>query len=370
MPTPSSAPHADESKQAIPSLLEWRGSGTFKNLQTEMSASPGGELEPIRLRSGAGLEADILPYGARLAALRVPSSGEAVDVVLGYPAVADFLTDRGYLGAAIGRVSGRIGGAGFTLHGERFRLEANAGSHHLHGGTPGLHGRVWKTLAFPGDGQVVLATHLPAMESGYPGNLTVQFAFTLRGLTLLLEMTAVTDAPTPVALTYHPYFNLGGGAGDCRDHVLQLAADHWLELDDTLIPTGRRLPVADTPFDFRVPARPATRLPSCHPQLHLAQGFDHTFVLDAGRRWDARLAHPATGLTLEVFSDQSGLQFYAGQWLEPGGSARWRAGDGLCLEPQGFPDAVNRPDFPAPWLLPGEVYRKRIRYAFSGGTTT
>ena len=339
-----------------------------------MSSSPegartGGELEPIRLRSGAGLAADILPYGARLAALRVPRAGEAVDVVLGYPAVADFLTDRGYLGAAIGRVSGRIGSAGFTLQGERFHLETNAAPHHLHGGTPGLHARLWKLLSVD-DGHVVLAARLPATESGYPGNLHVQFAFTLDGLALQLDMTAVTDAPTPVALTYHPYFNLGGSAGDCRDHVLQLAADHWLELDDTLIPTGRRLPVADTPFDFRVPARPATRLPSCHPQLHLAQGFDHTFVLDVGRRWDARLSHPGTGLTLEVLSDQPGLQFYAGQWLEPGGSAPWRAGEGLCLEPQGFPDAVNRPEFPAPWLLPGEVYRKRIRYAFSGGTTT
>lgn len=313
-------------------------------------------LRPLRLRSPAGLEADILPYGARLAALRVATPGGLLDTVLGYPDPAGYLEDRGYLGAAIGRVSGRIGNARFLLDGHEVRLTTNHGRHHHHGGVPGLHARCWTVDEYDTTSahRLVLATTSPAGECGYPGEVVFRLTFTIDGLSLRLDMEAACDAPTPLALTYHPYFNLGGPEGKVRDHQLQLAAEEWLEVDDELIPTGTFIQMRDTPFDFRTPRR-----------IGDARRFDHTFVLRHGRPWDARAWHPVTGLALEVSSDQPGLQFYDGQWLEPIADARWRAGDGFCLEPQGFPDAVNRPGFPPPWLRPGERYHRWIRYAFA-----
>ncbi|MFM7065848.1 MAG: aldose epimerase family protein [Gammaproteobacteria bacterium] len=321
-------------------------------------------MQAFRLRSMAGLEAEILSFGARLASLRVPTAAGPVEVVLGYPQAAGFLVDRGYLGAVIGRVSGRIARARCAFGGQEFRLEANAGEHHLHGGTPGLHGRHWQAERVDAQ-QLVLGAVLPAGESGYPGQLRVRLAFRVEALTLQVQMAATVDAVSPLSLTYHPYFNLGGPGAPLGEHRMEIAASRFLEVDAGLIPTGRQLPVTDTPLDFRRPARLGERLAQRHPQLALAGGFDHTYLLDPERAWDARVWHPRTDLSLRVRSDQPGLQFYTGQWLEPLAGAVWQAGDGLCLEPQGWPDAVNRPEFPSPWLRPGEWYRRQIRYEFA-----
>ncbi len=324
-------------------------------------------MQVFRLRSPAGLEADILAYGARLASLRVPTPAGPVEVVLGYPQAEGFLRDRGYLGAAIGRVSGRIAQARFARRGLQYRLEANAGVHHLHGGTPGLHARHWQLAEpVPDHGQrLVLRTRLEDGESGYPGQLDLRFEFSLERLSLRLVMSAVTQIATPVALTYHPYFNLGGIGAPLGEHRLEIAASRFLELGPDLIPTGRETAVDGTPFDFRQPSVLGERLAMPHPQLEMARGFDHTWLLEPDRDRDARVWHPASGIELTVRADQPGLQFYTGQWLEPVAAAPWRAGGGFCLEPQGLPDAVNQPGFPSPWLEPGECYRREIRYEFA-----
>ncbi|MFO1265391.1 MAG: aldose epimerase family protein [Rubrivivax sp.] len=325
---------------------------------------------PLRLVSGAGLEAHILPHGARLAALHVPTPRGRVNVVLGYPRPADHAHDTGFLGCVIGRLSGRVARARFGFEGREYALPANAPPHHLHGGPGGLHARAWEVRELrAGDSpSAVLGTTLADGDDGYPGKLEVTATYRLEGLDLQVELEATADRATPVSLTLHPYFNLSGDHGrPITDHRLAIHADHVLELDATLIPTGRRLAVAGTPFDLRGGALIGERLDTAHPQLAHARGFDHTYVLAAGRAGDAELRCAASGLALRVDSNQPGLQFYTGQSLAPPPGVAWRPRCGLCLEPQGFPNAVNEPGFPAPWLRPGERYRNLIRYAFSAG---
>lgn len=324
---------------------------------------------PLRLATRAGLVAEILPWGARLAALHVPARGGTINVVLGYPEPRDHARDAGYLGCAVGRLSGRVAHARFTHAGREFTLPANAPPHHLHGGPGGLHARAWDVLDLRGGAApgAVLGTTLADGDDGYPGSLHVTATYTLEELELRVDLEATTDRATPVSLTLHPYFNLGG---DHRrpivDHTLGIEADDFLELDATLIPTGRRLAVGGTPFDLRGGALVGERLAAAHPQLALARGFDHTYVLREGRDFDAELRCATTGLALRVHSNQPGLQLYTGQWLEPPPGVGWQARSGVCLEPQNFPNAVNERGFPSPWLQPGERYRNTIRYVFGG----
>ena len=323
---------------------------------------------PLRLATRAGLVAEILPWGARLAGVYMPARRGPVNVVLGYPDPRDHARDTGYLGCAIGRLGGRVAHAGFTHAGRAFALPANAAPHHLHGGPGGLHARTWEVLDVRGAAApcAVLGTTLADGDDGYAGTLQVTATYVLEDLELRVDLEAVADQSTPVSLTLHPYFNLGGDHRRRIDeHMLGIQADDILELDATLIPTGRRLAVVGTPFDFRASASIGERLAATHPQLALARGFDHTYVLREGRSADAELRCAATGITLRVHSNQPGLQFYTGQSLAPPPAVAWRAGCGLCLEPQGFPNAVNEPRFPSPWLRPGERYRNTIRYAFS-----
>lgn len=325
---------------------------------------------PIELGSGDdALRATVLPYGARLATLWVPSRQGPLDVVLGYVDPRRYATDAAYHGAPIGRVSGRIAGAGFELEGRRYTLEANEPPHHLHGGPRGFHNRAWRVLQLERapTPRLVLALELADGTDGYPGRLEASITYTLEPDALRVELQARVDRTTPVALTMHPYFNLGGShATPVLDHLLTVESDEILELDSQLIPTGARLQVAGTPFDFRDAARLDARLAHPHRQLELGRGLDHCFVLRPERARDARLRHADTRLALTLNSNQPALQVYAGHYLAPPpGAAPWRAHCGICLEPQAFPNAVNEPHFPSTLWHPGGTWRSLIRYKFS-----
>lgn len=326
-------------------------------------------FEPVEIGQSDGLRAAILPYGARLAALWVPARSGPVNVVLGYADPRRYATDPAYHGAAIGRLANRVAQSCFELDGRTWRLEPNEPPHHLHGGPFGLHARAWRVLqqergATP---RLVLALELADGTDGYPGRLEASATFTIEPDALRVELQARVDRTSPVALTLHPYFNLGGAHDrPVLDHLLSVEADELLEVDAHLIPTGTRLAVAGTPFDFRSEARLGTRLDAAHPQLRLGRGLDHAFVLRPVRERDARLRHEGTRLAMTVSSNQPTLQVYAGHYLAPPpGAAAWGAHCGLCLEPQAFPNAVNDPRFPSPLLRPGEIWRNTIRYAFS-----
>lgn len=326
-------------------------------------------FEPIEIGHDDGLRAAILPYGARLASLWVPTRSGPVNVVLGYADTRDYGTDLAYHGATIGRVAGRIARARFELGGRTVALAANEPPHHLHGGTPGFHDRAWRVLQQdrgPAP-RLILGLELADGTDGYPGRLEATTTWTIEPEVLQVELQARVDRESPVAMTLHPCFNLSGShERSVLDHGLELESDEILELDGQRIPTGRRIAVDGTPFDFRTGRRLEDALRLEHPQSRLARGLDHAFVLRASREQDARLWHGGTGLQMTVQSNQPTLQVYGGQYLAPPpGAAPWRAHGGICLEPQHQPNAVNEPRFPSPLLRPGECYRNTIRYGFA-----
>ena len=340
---------------------------------------PSGEaVDVFVLTSAAGLTMQCLSYGATITSLLAPDhAGELADVVLGHDTLEDYLTASPYFGAVVGRHANRIAFGRFVLDGTSHQLTINDGPHHLHGGLRGFDKVLWDADAFEeGDGVGVRFSYESAEgEEGYPGALAaeVQYRLTAAG-ELRVDYRATATRPTPVNLTQHSYWNLGGpAAADILDHELTIHADDFTPIDATLIPLGDRRPVAGTAFDFRAPGRVGARIGDADEQLRRAGGYDHNFVLGRGSatglRPAARLRDPRSGRTLELSTTEPGLQLYSGNFLD--GSIRGKGGRpyghraGLCLETQHFPDSPNRPDFPSTILGPGEAYSSRTVFAFS-----
>jgi aldose 1-epimerase len=348
----------------------------------------GTPVEIYTLTNRHGMTAKVMTYGATLTELLVPDrSGAVADVVLGFDRLEPYLAGVPYFGATIGRVANRIAKGAFTLDGRTYRLAINNGPNHLHGGIKGFDKVVWTAEVMPATrGQAVKFTHRsPAGEEGYPGTLDATVVYTLTDADeLRLDYTATTDAPTPVNLTNHSYFNLAGdGRGTILGHVLMIAADEITPVDDTLIPTGVLAPVKGTVFDFTTPTAIGARIDTVPGPAPV--GYDHNYVLrkaeggqaEGGTReahagaltLAARVTEPASGRTMEVRTTEPGLQFYSGNFLD--GTIRNRAGvpyrehAAFCLETQHFPDSVNHPNFPSTILEPGRTYRTTTVYAFS-----
>jgi aldose 1-epimerase len=317
--------------------------------------------------TGAGLSANVMTWGATLQDLTL--TGHNAPLVLGYERFEDYLAHSPYLGATAGRYANRIRGGRFMLAGRRFQTDTNfLGKHTLHGGSKGFAKRVWD-VALHGRDYVTLSLHSSDGEMGFPGALDVTCTYRLKiPATLSVEFTATTDAPTLCNLAHHSYFNLDdGGSRDILDHRLMLNAAAYLPVDDELIPTGVVQPVEDTPFDFRHARE--IRMEFEGEQLP----YDHNFCVSAARgplHQAAWLQGSASGLEMEVWTTEPGLQFYAGQNVARDamglGGRRCGAYAGLCLEPQVWPDSPNRPYFPQAVLLPGEIYRQTTEYRFRG----
>src|SRR5262245_11502129 len=276
----------------------------------------GTPIEAFTLGKPDALQARILTYGGILQRLTLPTRAGSQELVLSLPDLDAYVRDRAFIGCVIGRFANRIAGASFELDGKRFRVTANDGANHLHGGKSGFGKRAWSVLEFvPGTpGRLRLGLRSPSGEEGYPGNLEVSAEFVVTEARLTLRFEAASDALTPVNLTYHPYFNLGRGFDG--EHRLRIPADRYLPVSGRdLIPSGKLCPVQGTPFDFRestllqLPAGPS------HPQLSIAGGFDHCFARDTRTDEAAILRSERSGITLRLRSDQPGLQFYGGQAL-------------------------------------------------------
>lgn len=321
--------------------------------------------------SGPDLQVGVVARGARLVLLRAPDrAGRFDDVALGLDA-AGYAADTAYVGATVGRYANRIAGGAFVLDGRPYSVPVNEGEVALHGGRDGFDRAQFAAdpvVTGPdGSRAVTLRRTSPDGESGFPGTLQVAVTYSVCGSELTIEHTATTDAPTVVNLTNHAYLNLAGG-GTVEDHLVRIPAGHYLPVDDRLVPTGELAPVAGTPFDLRAPTPIGRDLRAAHPQLLRTRGFDHTFVLDRapgdGLAVAAEVEEPRSGRTLTVLTDQPGVQFYSGNFLD--GTVRRRdgrtvrQGDAFCLEPQQFPNAPNEPRFPSTVLRPGERYRSRI----------
>jgi aldose 1-epimerase len=281
-------------------------------------------------------------------------------------------------GALVGRCANRIADGRFTLDGVTYQLSTNAGHDHLHGGVRGFQRVVWHAEPFAEGSEVgvVLRYLSPDGEEGYPGTVPVRVTYALTGRDeLVLDYHATTHRATPVNLTQHSYFNLGGdGVSDILDHELTIAASSFTPMTARLIPTGEILPVAGTPFDFTTPHRIGERIDADNEQLRYGDGYDHNFTLDrvgarAGLALAARLHSPSSGRTLEVLTSEPGMQLYSGNALGEAttGDAgpRFRPRGAVALETQHFPNAPNEPRFPSVILRPGETFTSRTVYRFS-----
>ena len=330
----------------------------------------GAEVSLYTLVNAHGMVVKITDFGAIITELHAPDrAGVLADVVLGFDTLAPYVAPNPYFGATIGRYGNRIADGRFELDGEIFQLDVNDGANHLHGGSRGFHTVLWQ--AAPDQEGLTLTYRSADGEQGYPGNLDVTLRYELTDdNALLMRCSAVTDRATPVNLTQHSYFNLAGG-GDILAHELTIHADAFTPIDAALIPTGALAPVAGTPFDFRSPRPIGERIAQPDKQLRRGAGYDHNFVLDKlGGRMTlaARVREPVTGRILELYTEEPGLQFYSGNFLDGSLSGKGRSIDyrsGFCLEPQHFPDSPNQPAFPSTILRPGERYATESRFKFS-----
>ncbi|MCX6559149.1 MAG: galactose mutarotase [Candidatus Aminicenantes bacterium] len=317
-----------------------------------------------------GLKARIMTYGAILVSLDLPDrTGALADCVLGYASLDGYLKTTPYFGAIVGRTGNRIAKARFTLDGKTYTLAANNGENSLHGGLKGFDKVVWTAEPFEeANGVGVKLGYLSQDgEEGYPGNLKVSVAYLLTNDDeLRIDYEAVTDKATPVNLTSHSYFNFTGGKRDVLAHELLLAADRYTPVDAGLIPTGKLDLVAGTPMAFSKPTAIGARI------AQVAGGYDHNYVLNSGggaMALAARVFEPGSGRVMEILTDQPGIQFYSGNFLD--GTIAGKGGQvygqhwGFCLETQHFPDSPNHPAFPSTILRPGEIYRTRTIHKFS-----
>lgn len=347
--------------------------------RTRFGVTPDGEVvERVTLRNAAGLQVDVISLGASLQGVQVPDrEGRIGHVLLGHDTLEPYVHQPHFMGACVGRYANRIGGAAFTLDGRDYSITANEGANALHGGVRGLDKVVWRIET--ADAHQVVLSHVSSDgDQGFPGQMTITATYRLAPdssqLDLILE--AVTDAPTVVSLAPHGYFNLAGADGDrdVMDHHLTLAASAYTPVGDGLIPTGEIRPVEGTPFDFRTARRIGDRVRDARDaQIRIGRGYDHNFVRDEGRTaaptFAARVADPSSGRVMELLTTEPGLQFYSGNFLTGELIGRngvaYRQGQGLCLEPQNFPDAPNQPAFPSARLNPGETWRHHTIWRFS-----
>jgi aldose 1-epimerase len=335
-------------------------------------------VERIVLRGADGFEAGIIAYGAVLHTLRVRDrAGTSEDIVLGHDTFDEYLAQRKFLGATIGRYANRIANACFTLDSAIVQLDANNGPNMLHGGNDGFDRKLWRIVEVSEgpEPKVVLSYTSADGEGGFPGTLDARVTYRVSGATeLAVTFEATTDRPTVVNLTNHSFFNLDGALSERQilDHRIHIAADHFLATDATSIPLpGPPHPVAGTPFDFRQPQAIGARIRSDNEQLRRGHGYDHNYCLLTGEgvRLAARVESPKSGRVMELLTNQPGLQLYSGNLLDGTlcgkGGRLYRQSDAFCLEPQAWPDTPNRPDFPSARLDPGRLYRHETVYRFS-----
>jgi aldose 1-epimerase len=344
-----------------------RAQGDDRGMRKPFGQLPDGSaVEVVTLGSDQGLQAEILTLGGTLRSLTLPVNGKRLQLILSLPDLPAYLEDTSYLGQLVGRYGNRIGGAKFELDGKTYKLTANNGTNTLHGGDVGFGKYVWQVLGIGGGPRssfIKLGHRSPAGINGFPGNLDVTALISVFENTLTLQYEAVTDAPTPISLTWHPYFNLSGDRSVPIDgQTLMMAAGHYLPVNESRLPTGEIARVDGTPFDFRR-AKPLALPPAgSDPQLALTRGWDHCWQLDRPENLAAELFSPASGVRMQVKTNLPGLQVYGGSHL-PGVYPGWHA---VCLEPENFPDAPNHPNFPSSILRPGETHRSYMSFIFSG----
>ena len=327
------------------------------------------------LTNANGVEVTLTNYGGRIVSVMVPDKeGQLKDVVLGFDNIDDYVNVNNNFGATIGRYGNRIANGKITVDGVEYQLPQNNNGHTLHGGPEGYHKRVFQ--AEQKDDQTVVLTYLSEDgEANFPGNLDVKVTMSLTDDNAIdLQYEATTDKETVVNLTNHSYFNLSGdGNNTILGDLLTINADAFTPVDDTFMTTGEIAPVEGTPMDFRTPTAIGERIDNYdYEQLKNGDGYDHNWVLNTGgdvTQVAATVYSPATGIQLDVYTNEPGVQVYTGNFLD--GTVTGKNGavyakrTAICLETQKFPDSPNKSDWPSPYLKPGEKYSSRCIYKFS-----
>lgn len=335
------------------------------------------DSRPVKLYwlKNKNIKLAITNFGGRFVGLWTQDkNGRFTDVVVGFGSIPEYVAStEPYFGATIGRVGNRIAKGMFNLEGKEYHIPVNNGENALHGGEKGFQAVVWEAEQ-PNDTTLTLNYHSPDMEQGFPGNLQTTVTYSLNVNTVRMEYKATTDKPTPVNLTNHAFFNLNGeGSGTILDHRLQIYADAYTPVDEGLIPTGELVKVKGTPFDFSMSHTIGERIDQNNLQLKYGEGYDHNYVLKKnnakGMNHAATVMGDKSGITMEVYTQEPGLQFYSGNFMQSKNTFKSGAKDdhrtAFCLETQHFPDSPNRPAFPSIILMPGESYHTLSEYRFS-----
>jgi len=330
----------------------------------------GKAVEMYTCTNSNGLALKIITYGAIVVSLETPDrNGKMANINLGFDSIEPYLERHPYFGSTVGRYCNRIAQGKFSLDGKSYKLATNNDPNHLHGGEYGFDRRLWSAKPVKTDGGVGVQFNYVSEdgEEGYPGELSAQVTYTLTDKNeLAMEFQATTNKATPVNLTNHNYWNLGGaGSGKIYDHELTLTSDHYLAVDDTLIPTGKMIDVAKTPFDFRK-AKPLGQ--DLKKIVADPVGYDHCYVLrgQGGKMaLAAKVKDPASGRVMEIRTTQPGIQLYTGNFLDGSeGNGNNPQHTAFCLETQHYPDSPNQSAFPSTILKPGETYRQKTVHKF------
>jgi aldose 1-epimerase len=359
---------------AVPATGKEPRKKTKHKMSIEKSAfgktKDGKAVEMYTCTNSNGLALKIITYGAIVVSLETPDrNGKMANINLGFDSIEPYLERHPYFGSTVGRYCNRIAQGKFSLDGKSYKLATNNDPNHLHGGEYGFDRRLWSAKPVKTDGGVGVQFNYVSEdgEEGYPGELSAQVTYTLTDKNeLAMEFQATTNKATPVNLTNHNYWNLGGaGSGKIYDHELTLTSDHYLAVDDTLIPTGKMIDVAKTPFDFRK-AKPLGQ--DLKKIVADPVGYDHCYVLrgQGGKMaLAAKVKDPASGRVMEIRTTQPGIQLYTGNFLDGSeGNGNNPQHTAFCLETQHYPDSPNQSAFPSTILKPGETYRQKTVHKF------
>ncbi len=321
-----------------------------------------------------GLEVSFTNYGQRLVSLLTPDSyGNLKDIVLGYSNLEEYIQDKQYFGAIIGRYANRIKRAKFSIDDQKYSLDANDNKNHIHGGSTGFHNSIWEVTRY-NDNSIEFSRFFKNLEDGYPANIYVSTSYELTDQDeLVIEYLVTTDQKTHLNLTHHSYFNLSGHLSNpIFDHFIKINANYYTPIDQDKIPKGKITTVEQTPFDF-TKFKQLNHLNIDDDQIKIARGYDHNFILNANKKNTLTLAasvfEPVSGRVLKVFTDKPGIQFYSGSLIAKNLRGKhnitYGPNSGLCLETQYFPNTPNQPDFPSSLVSPDKGYRTKTVYKFS-----
>ena len=323
-------------------------------------------IKNTRLEAEDGLSVSLLNIGATLQSIRVPTANGPVEVLLGYEDPEDYVDDPYLLGCTVGRFAGRIESGRLELGGKRYRLDRNDDEHGhcLHGGSGGFHSKYWRVDEDPNSNAVLYSIDSPDGDQGFPGRMKVTVRYSLVSSRVLqIDYFAESDADTVVNLTNHAYFNLNGDLSSIANHEVWINSEMFLPMGPDMLPTGDICNVKDTVMDFRTKTALAERLGTPAPQLELAGGFDHFFMLNKAMKYPAiaaSVASPETGIRLKLYSSRPGVQFYTGNSL----AGPFPRQSGLCLEFQNAPNSPNQTGFPSPLLKAGHLWHRQLVMEF------